>query len=102
MDDYVVYKEVVNYEILSQTVSDNKYIYIARNYDVKAKVIFKSKKLYDIEIISMNQNDLDEINNNDFINTILTSDNIDEINHLNDSSDLLIELIKNVEKEYKK
>ena len=101
MNDYVVYKEGINYEILSKTVTDNKYIYVARNYDVKAKVTFKNNKIIDIEIIEMDENDLSEINNVDFIEQIKEASDISEINHLNESSDLLIELVKNVLKEYK-
>ena len=101
MKDYVVYKEEITYEILSKNIEDNKYIYVARNYDVKAKVIFKNKKIFDIEIIEMNSSDLEEIENEDFIEQIKKSDDISELKHLNKSSDLLIELIKNVTKEYK-
>ena len=102
MKDYVVYKEEVNYEILSQSEVDNKYIYLVRNNDVKAKVIFKYKKIYDIEIIEMNQNDLDEINDNNFIEKIKKTTDLQDLEKLNTSSELLIELINKTKEEYDK
>ena len=102
MNDYVVYKEEVNYEILSKNVVDYQYIYIARNYDIKAKVVFKYKRLYNIEIIEMNEKDLNEINNSDLINNIIKYNSTEEVDYINKSGKLLIELINNVKEEYNK
>ena len=72
---------------------------IVRNYDVKAKVIYKYNRLYNIEIIDMDSNDLNEINNTDFITKLLNTNSLDDIEHLNKSSDKLVELIKKLEDE---
>lgn len=99
LDDYVVYKEEINFEIISNNTIYEQQIYIVRNYDVKAKVIYKYNRLYNIEIIDMDSNDLNEINNTDFITKLLNTNSLDDIEHLNKSSDKLVELIKKLEDE---
>ena len=102
MSDYVVYKEEVNFEILSKNIVDYQYIYIARNYDIKAKVVFKYKRLYNIEIIEMNDKDLDGINNSDLISNIIKYNSTEGVDYINKSGKLLIELINKVQEEYNK
>lgn len=100
MKDYKIYENEENFKILSNNYVDYKYIYIAVNYDIKAKVVFRYQRIYDIEIIDIsNENDITD----SYITSIISNQNdLENISCKSLKEKQLLELVKNVKEVYLK